>query len=70
MELSVPITSVPTSTLLFADAVYCYRDAHPIVVVVFICPLFVFTYPRPWLLILVISRAEEHSNDALPTPFS
>ena len=25
---------------------YCYGDPHPIVAVVFICPLFVFTYPR------------------------
>jgi len=46
MELSVPITSVPTSVLQFADAVYRYGDSHPIVAVVFICPLFVFTYPR------------------------
>jgi hypothetical protein len=57
MELSVTIASVPTPVVQFADAVYCYRETHPIVAMVFICTLFVFTYPLAWLLILA-SHAE------------
>jgi hypothetical protein len=70
MELSVPITATPTSVLQFADAVCCYGDSHPIVALLFICPLFVFTYPRAWLHIVVVSGAQKRSNNTPIRPSS
>lgn len=68
MELSVPITSTPTAMLQSAETVYCYGDSHPIVAVVFICLLFVFTYPRAWLHIPVVSSRETRSSNTPPAP--